>query len=263
MLLQGLLFFGKLMAQQPVSFLKIQHSGSLLLKNSDMAGQLHNEALDYVLPKMKFDDIGKEDLIGRYNELMEQFFAQKGLSIQYKVVRPFSLEENQSLSGLCVKSTVLSPDALQMGCQIQHLMEAVVSTKISMETYVQQMEKLRIDAENLKDERERWLCGITASVAKYSMQYWMQHARQYDLVSVEETKPLLAMHGPCDEWQALVTPQQKRIRWWSVAFSDVYGAWNWGSYGTAAGGVTGIIALGITGAAWHSGTNIILQATIH
>lgn len=262
-----LLFCSQLLiAQQSFRNLQIQLTSTSLSKiNTDEIGLLHNEALEYVLSSVKIENgMQQQDFFKQYSELMSQYFSKKGIGVHYRFNGDYLALEKEMNLNICYQTQQLSEEAKSFACNIEQAFQELSAQRIDAYQFIQRMEKLRLEAERLESENERVLCGITASVAKHSVDFWNRNMDKYvQLFSGIFNEKEEGKGGPnlSDFDIKPLTPTQ-RIRWWSVAASDVFGAWNWGRFGTAAGGGVGIASLGLAGAAWHSGTSIITQATV-
>lgn len=264
-MLAYVLVYNTSLAQAPSSYLQLQSNASGVVQmDTDAIGALHNEALVFVLTNTHArKGMTESELVKSYNEQFVRFFESKGVGVQ--VVVRGNLEQilQEEKHSICMQTDRLSPEAKSLACAIQQLMDNISTGTYSVSDFIQQMEALRLKANELKDEQERMLCGITASVAKHSATFWNKFAdmyyQQYEGILSSSYHGKRGPDNTGDPFGEMNIPQQ-RVRWWAVAASDVYGAWNWGRFGKYAGGLSGVVALGLTGAAWHSGSSLITQA---
>lgn len=251
-------------AQSPSRHLQIHLSGTLSTTNPEELGIMHNEALEFVLSNIKIEKGTNEQfLFKQYNELMSQFFYKRGLPVQFIFSGELAALDKEINHNLCFQTQQLSEEAKSFACSVEQAFQDLLTMRISVDQFVRKMDELMLMSKKYVSEHEQILCGLTAAVAKHSITFWSKNYERYFMqfenIFTNEDEP---NRGPSlNDNDRLLSPQQK-IRWWSVAVSDVYGAWNWGRFGVAAGGGVGVASLGIAGAAWHSGTSVITQATL-
>lgn len=252
-------------AQNPSAYLQIHCSASGVTNmDSDALGALHNEAVTFMLTNTHArKEMAEAELIQSFNEQFVRFFESKGMGVQVMVNGSLMQILQEEKHSICMQTNRLSVEAKSLACAMQQHMDKMAGGTYDINDFVKQMEEIRVKANELKDDQERLLCGMTASVAKHSALFWSKHADMY----YQQFNGILSStssgkRGP-DSGEAFTyeseIPQQ-RVRWWAFAASDVYGAWNWGRFGGMGGGLGGVVALGLTGAAWHSGSSLITQA---
>lgn len=251
-------------AQNVSRHLQIYMSGTLSIKNPEELGILHNQALEYVLSNVRLEKgMTPQYFFKQYNELMSQFFYKRGLQVQFLFSGDYIALEQEINTSICFQTQQLSEEAKSFACSIDQSFQDLSTMRMSVEQFLLRMDELISLANKLESEHEQMLCGLTAAVAKHSVTFWSKNYERFALLFDNIfTKEEEIKRGPSIQIQEMSFAPLQKIRWWSVAASDVYGAWNWGRFGTAAGGGVGIASLGIAGAAWHSGASIVTQATI-
>lgn len=265
LILSVLIVFNTVAAQTPSAHLQIFcNSSGVANMDSEAIGALHNEAVTFVLNNTYTrKNMTESELVKNFNEQFVRFFESKGISVQ--VVLKGSLEQvlQEESYAVCMQTERLSPEAKSMACALQQHMEEVAGGRYGVDEFVLKMDALRTKAGDLTNDSERMLCSMTASVAKHSALFWSKYSDMY----FQQFHSVLSYsnngkQGPDmgDEYLNHTLLPQQRVRWWAFAASDVYGAWNWGRFGGYGGGLAGVVALGLTGATWHSGSSLITQA---
>jgi hypothetical protein len=250
--------------------------------DTDIIGQWHNNAIQYALEQLIQSNTSPtdENFKTMYISYLEEFYESKGLGIDLGLSGEFTDFLADSSDNMCVGQEDISESAQLLLCDIQANLDNFINESISLEEFLAIAENLRKDADELEDEVEQKIVGITAATTKHSVQFWTDNFdNYYDVLRgmIESPRPSAfkmpvreeySVHGPNAGTSfardlLFSTSGVFKIRWWAVGASDAMGAWRWGKVGAVvAGGVPGAVACGLAGAAGHSLGSLIGQAII-
>lgn len=252
-------------AQSSDRHFQIQINTTRLTGDFERIGQLHNEALDYVLSRLsRVTNLDRVSFTQQFKTYMEEFLISKGVNSNFNFdgnYEQFSTASDAEI--LCGTTGTLSEAAKTLICKIEENIKAYTDEKISSSLFIANVDQYEKDALSLQVIGEQNICGNAAAISKYSMQYWELNYDHYKQTFSTLFKPIQPKtSGPnLGIINNSLSEKPLKIRWGLVGLSDVVGAVRWGIVGfTAAGGPAGAIACGFAGAAGHSCASIIGQS---